>query len=231
MGQLQLLYQLQQIDTEIREKKQRLSEVLQAQGETEALLVARSRAESAAQALRKWQTENQKLNLELESLVAKAKRSEQRLYSGNVKNPKELADLQQGIEALGRRRSALEDEILEVMIMVEEAQAEKDAADEALATIEKEWAESQAQLKQEQQELALRLHTLMGMREKHLPMIAAEVLADYEDISRQRGGLAVVSLTGNMCLGCRLNVAENRVKAAREGQLVHCNSCGRILYL
>lgn len=47
MSQLDLLQRLQEVDTEIREKKQRLMVVLKSQRETEALLAARSRAKQA----------------------------------------------------------------------------------------------------------------------------------------------------------------------------------------
>jgi len=96
MTQVHQLYQLQQIDTEIREKKQRLSEVLKAQREPGELIATRRRAEAAAAELQKWQATHTDLNLELSSLNNKAKNSERRLYSGKVTNPKELADLQNG---------------------------------------------------------------------------------------------------------------------------------------
>ena len=102
MSQIQQLYRLQQMDTEIRQKKQRLTEVLRAQKETEALLAAREREKTAVFALKKWQGSHSNLNLELGSLNSKAKSAENRLYSGNVKNPKELTDLQDQIAAMGR---------------------------------------------------------------------------------------------------------------------------------
>lgn len=230
MSQVQLLYQLQQFDTEIREKKQRLAEVLRAQKETEALLSARARAETAVAEWQTWHTRRQNLNLELESVNDKARRSESRLYSGNVRNPKELSDLQHEIEALGRRRVALEDDILEAMIMLEELEQEKTAAEEELAQVTADWEKAQAQLKREQNELALRLHQLTTLRQQPLSLLSAESLAEYEQIGRRKGGLAVVGLKQNMCLGCRLTVSGTKMREAQEGKLVYCGSCGRILH-
>jgi uncharacterized protein len=230
MSQIQLLYQLQQFDTEIREKKQRLGDVLRAQKETEALLAARARANTAEAEWQTWQTRRKTLNLELESVNDKARRSESRLYSGNVRNPKELSDLQHEIEALGRRRAALEDDILEAMIMLEEAEGEKTAADEALESITADWEKAQAQLKREQNELALRLHQLTGLRQQPLALLTAASLAEYDQIGRRKGGVAVVGLKQTMCLGCRLTISATKAREAQEGKLVHCGSCGRILY-
>ena len=229
MSQVQQLYQLQEIDTSIREKKTRLAEVLQAQKETAELLDARQRAANAATELQNWQNQRRDLNLELDSLNNKAKRSEQRLYSGNVKNPKELSDLQNEIASLGRRRTVLEDEILEAMIMIEEAEAEKTAADESLATIQGKWERAQANYKQEQNELALSLHQLMTRRQEQLKMVTAASLSEYETLSRNKNGLAVAKLRANMCLGCRMTVSANIERLARQGQRAYCGNCGRIV--
>ncbi len=229
MSQIQLLYQLQQIDSEFQDKRQRLAEVLRAQKETAELLQARERMETAVSTLRQWQTQRQDLSLELDGVNSKAKRSEQRLYSGNVKNPKELSDLQNEIAALGRRRSALEDEILEAMIMLEEAEAEHAAAEKALADMTAQWEKSQASLKKEQNELALRLNALNEQRKQYLPRIDSGRLAEYEQLRQKKGGLAVAGLRQNVCLGCRLTVSANKMKEAQEGRLVYCGGCGRIL--
>ncbi len=229
MSQVQQLYQLQQIDTEIREKKQRLGEVLRAQKETEALLAARGRLETAVINLQTWQTQRQTLNQELQSLKNKAKSAEQRLYSGNVKNPKELTDLQSSIESLGRQRAAMEDDVLEAMIMLEDAETEKTAADQALQTIKAGWEQSQGSLKKEQNELALRVHELMEQRKARLSSVTADSLAEYEALSRKANGIAVVKIKHSLCTGCRLNVSAQKEKEAHQGNKVYCAHCGRIL--
>lgn len=229
MAQVQQLYRLQQIDMEIREKKLQLGQVLRAQAASEALLAARRRVETAAAELQQWQIRHKDLSLELSTLNNKARSSENRLYSGNVRNPKELEDLQKEIESLGRRRSALEDDVLEAMILIEDTQAEKTAADETLAEMEAEWEQRVAGLKVEQNELALRLNTLNGLRQKQVALITPTLLAEYEQLSQRRGGVAVAALRGNECQGCQLTVSANKVKDAVEGKLVYCGSCGRIL--
>ncbi len=231
MSQVQQLYQLQQIDTEIREKKQRLGEVLRAQKESEALLAAKKRMETAVSDLQSWQTKRQDLDLERQSLKNKAQSAEQRLYSGNVKNPKELADLQGSIESMNRQRAALEDEILEAMIMIEDAETEKAAADHALQTLQTDWEQSQISLKQEQNELALRVHTLNGKRKERLSTISPESLNEYTVMSQKMRGIAIVKIKNSVCDGCRLNVSALKEKDVRTGKKVYCAHCGRILAL
>ncbi|MFN2223478.1 MAG: C4-type zinc ribbon domain-containing protein [Chloroflexota bacterium] len=229
MSQVDLLYRLQQIDDEIRAGKKRLSQVIRSQRETEELLVARKLAESAAAELHEHRATQTSLNLELKSLNSKAQRSEQRLYSGTVKNPKELEDLQHELESLTRRRTTLEDELLEAMILVEEAQEEDESAQAALSEVETTWNQDQIDLKQEQDELVARINELMVLRKKHLELISPESLTQYEAALRRVGSTAVVLMKNNRCRGCLVTVPANLVKAVDEGQLVQCDSCSRIL--
>jgi predicted nucleic acid-binding Zn-ribbon protein len=113
--------------------------------------------------------------------------------------------------------------------MIEEAEGEKTAADKSLATIQAKWERVQANYKQEQNELALALHQLMGRREEQLKMVTAESLSEYEKLSRSKNGLAVAKLRANMCLGCRTTVSANIERLARQGQRAYCGNCGRIV--
>ena len=229
MSQVDQLYRLQQIDDEIRHGKDRLSQVIRSQRETEELVSARRREEVATGELHKWRSQQTDLNLELKSLTDKAQRSEQRLYSGTIKNPKELEDLQHELESLSRRRETLEDELLEAMIMVEEAAEEEAAAQAALSEIQSSWDQDQADLKQEQSELIVRINNATLQRKKQLEVISAESLRAYEDAQRRAGSTAVVLMKNGRCRGCLVTVPANQVKAVDEGQLVQCDSCSRIL--
>lgn len=229
MSQVGQLYKLQLIDTEIQQKKGRLSEVIQLQREPQALLEARVRDQAAGETLQEWQTQQNDLNLELGGLNNEAKRTSQRLYSGNVKNPKELADLEHKLEELGRRKDTLEDEILEAMIMIEEVQEEKEDASRSLAQIQERWIQTQEQLQQEQNELALRLHDLMEMRNRQVGLIEQPLLSQYDQLRSRKGGVAVAALEDNRCNGCHLTVSAQKVSRAERGEIVTCGGCGRIL--
>ncbi len=230
MSLVSQLYQLQQIDTEIREKTLRLREVLQAQKGNKALQAAKVQMETAVSHLQSRQIKHKDLSLEFESLNSKVKSSETRLYSGKVTNTKELTDLQKEIASLVRRRESLEEEVLEAMVNVEDAQGEKVAAEQVLSNVQAEWDKETASLKKEQNELALRIHALNGKRESLVTSIPAKALAEYQHIAKRKGGIAVAKLRVNQCMVCQVSASANKVKDAREGKLVTCGSCGRILY-
>jgi predicted nucleic acid-binding Zn-ribbon protein len=229
MSQARVLYDLQQIDTEIRAKKHRLGEVLRLQKEPAALLAARERAGVVDADLHNWRTRHKDMTLELAGLSDKAKRSEQRLYSGAVRNPKELSDLEHEVAALGRRRAALEEEALKVMMIIDERQAEKEAADADVEKLSADFSAASTSLKQEQQTLAVNLNKLLEKRQRQATLAQPALLKTYDELSRQKNGLAVAGLRGNKCLGCQLTQSANVIKAADEGILVRCAHCDRIL--
>ncbi|MDX1688237.1 MAG: hypothetical protein R3248_09665 [Candidatus Promineifilaceae bacterium] len=230
MSQLQQLYRLQQIDNEIREKKQRLREVMRALKDDEEVVAARKHKERTEEALQKMQGRQKELELQLGSVNDEAQRSEDRLYSGEVTNPKELSDLQQKIASLGRRKESLEDQILETMLAVEEAQEVDEAAGERLREAEAEWEARRERLEQEQDALAEEAGRLLQQREAQADRISDEMLATYEETARRRGGVAVAALVQQVCQACTVRVSATKARAAKTGELVYCSSCGRILY-
>ena len=229
MSQARVLYDLQQIDTEVRAKKHRLGEVLRLQKEPATLLAARERAQLADADLQDARARHKGLTLEIAGLNDKAKRSEERLYSGVVKNPKELNDLQHEVEALGRRRAALEDEALLAMMAVDERQAAKAAADAEVDQMAGDFAAASVSLRQEQQTLALHLNSLLEKRQRQVVMAQPALIKTYDELSRQKNGLAVAGLRGSKCLGCQLTLSASTIRAADQGQLIRCDHCDRIL--
>lgn len=230
MSQIYLLYHLQQIDSEIKEKKDHLRDVLHAQQQTGPLLAARQRAKETEVALHNFRTQQKDLELELGGVNEKAQRSEQRLYSGKVSNPKELTDLQHEIEALGRRRRVLEDEILEAMVMVEEADADFQDADQSRKDMEANWTEKLTKLQAEQNILAKRINELVAQRNDLVQRIDGRMMKAYESAGRNKQGLAVATLKRGICSACGVTASAQKVKQVDAGELVYCGSCGRILY-
>ena len=229
MSQARVLYDLQQIDTEIRARKQRLGDVLRLQKEPATLIAAREKAQAAAEELREWQLRHKTLTGEIASLTDKARRSEERLYSGAVKNPKELADLQHEVEALNRRRATLEDDALLLMMEIDERKSVQAAADAEVERLASEFTAASATLRQEQQSLALHLNGLLEKRARQVTLAQPALLKTYDDLTRQKHGLAVAGLRNNKCLGCQLTLSGSIIRAVDEGKLVYCENCGRIL--
>ena len=232
MSKAETLYRLQTIDLETDERSRRLKEV-------KAILKGNEELERARQALqggeKKLSQQRAKLRdqeLEMRSLANKIASVEDRLYSGHIKNPKELANRQDEVQYLKRRKGELEDQVLETMIEVEDSEANVAEQRKRLARLEEEWQETQARLSAEQGELVNRLSQLKAKRAKLQKTIEAGDLALYEDLRRRRYGQAVALLEGELCQACRVTLPTSKVRQARQGEeLTFCGSCERILYV
>ena len=229
MSQIDLLYRLQQIDNELRQTRKRLTEVLALQKEDARLLAARDQAEKTAAEAARWQRVQREQEQELAALRQELLDTQTRLYSGTVRNPKELGDLERKIEALKRRLSVHEDSVLEAMVAHEEADAAAEDAAEVLAAIEAERAAKSVRWRQEQHDLALALDDWMTRRQALAPRIEASLMTEYDRTAQRRGGVAVAGLKGDVCLGCQVRVPAHLVTAAKHGEVARCGSCGRIL--
>lgn len=224
------LYALQQIDHETDSHRARLAVVVESLGETDELRSARQRLVQAQAMLSKWRTKQRDQELVLQSLDQKRQASERQLYGGKIRNPKELSDLQEEVESLGRRRASIEDELLETMLMVEEGEAEESEAIESLSRLTEQWERDQAELQVEKVTLEERLLELGTLRQQRVASIAPADLESYEHLRPRKRGVAVAILQGDECQGCMTTVSTARVKQARSEALAYCGTCGRILH-
>jgi len=232
MSKAETLYRLQTIDLEIDERNRRLKEVEASLEGNEELRRIRQGMQDEEKRLSRQRTKLRDRELEMRSLVNKIASVEDRLYSGRIKNPKELANLQDEVQYLKRRKGELEDQVLEAMIEVEESEASVTERRDRLARLEEDWQEAQARLSAEQKELINRLSQLKAKRAKLQGTIEAGDLALYEDLRRRRGGRAVALLEGELCQACRVTLPTSKAQQARQGEaLTFCGSCDRILYV
>lgn len=230
MSRVELFYRLQEVDTELDAKRLRLHKAEALLGETEELCRARTGLQQAEAAYRRRLAKLQDLELKITALEDKIEDSEKQLYSGAIKNPKELASLQEELDYLYRRKSAEEESLLEAMIGVEEHESLWKDAQAHWETVEAAWTASQAKLCQERDELLARLAELTELRVAREQAITAVDLGAYEDLRRRKGGTAVARLQGNLCLSCHVEVPSSLSQQARQGEnLIFCSSCGRIL--
>src|SRR4030065_491934 len=117
-------YQLERVDLEREEKNRHLAGVEPRLGETEDLKQARQMVTEVEAKLDGLRKQVRELELEVGGIEEKLKHNQDRLYSGQVRNPKELKSLQEEAAALRRHRSQLEDGELELMIAIEGGEAE-----------------------------------------------------------------------------------------------------------
>jgi predicted nucleic acid-binding Zn-ribbon protein len=232
MSRTQHLYELQQVDLEIESASRRLKEIAASLVESNELKQARKMVVEAQARLAKRRARMKDLDLEVSSLSHKIETDEQRLYSGRVTNPKELASLQDEVASLRRWRDKKEDDLLEVMVAAEEGEAALADAQAILTQISETWRAEQGDLADEQAQLQARLRELNEQRESLVAAIGPEDMAIYERLRQRKAGRAVALVKDGICQGCRMNPPTSQVQHARSGtELVFCNNCGRILHV
>jgi len=231
MTVLKQLYRLQLTDSEWTAKRERLTQVEEALGETQDLLQAREAVAETEQALQELKKRLRSLELDVSSVAGKLKANQERLYGGKVRNPKELSGLQEEAGALRRRRSELEDQELELMIEIEGQEAELAERQARLRQIEDAWREDQERMQAERERLALDLQDLEEERDAMRAPIPPHDLADYDDLRQRYGGVGIAMLRRGICQVCGVDVPTGVAGAVSRGEGRHyCPVCNRLLY-
>ena len=229
MSRAARLYLLQQLDLEEETGRRRLGEIAAALGETRTLRQARETAQKATDQVQRWATRQRDLELEVQGLKDEIAASENRLYGGSIRNPKELADLQAKVGSLKRHLERKEEDLLEAMIAWDDARASSDRSRAERREVEASWAADQDALKTEQQQLEARVAEIAQERGALLPTISAEDIDVYQTLRRTKGGLAVGILRAGGCTACGMEVPPGRLERGREKGLLSCGNCERIL--
>ena len=227
------LYRLQQAELERADCAQRLAQVIATLGDSSQVAAADAQARAAQVALTQAQTAVRELELEIQSVKTKRANTEERMFSGKVTNPKELAGLQSESEALQRRIARLEDDLLEALIRLEEAQAQHAAASARLAEVTAQREAQVADLTRQREELERRIAALDGAIAQIRAALNPESVSLYEYLARRKGNRPVALLTrANVCSACGVSVPIAIAQQARDrSQVAFCPSCERILHV
>jgi len=231
MSRLSDLVRLQETDLALDTRRASLADADARLGETEVIVALRVRVDELRAIARTAEASQKDVDLEADALRAKIAPAEQKLYSGSIKNPKELADLQADIDQLKRHLSSVEDRDLEALAAAETARADLRAAETELAALEQAWRDEQTALHDRIEQATAEIAAFEAERLQQAAAIDPELLARYDHIRRVHQGRGVAKLDRNLCLGCRISLPVSAVNRARAGNvLVQCPNCERILY-
>ncbi len=232
MSRVSNLFRLQEIDLEIDAARVRLAEIDQALRGDPAVQAARARLIAAENELRTARVSAQELEFESASLAAKISDAEQRLYSGRIRNPKELQDLQADIASLKRRRAAVEERQLDALIEAEKADTTAAGSQTELTQAETAAARFHSQLNVEQETLVARTRRLEAERETLRVTVGDNDRQVYDRLRQAKHGRAVSRFEDGACAACGLEPTPAVRQEARRGtDLVRCPGCDRILYV
>jgi len=224
------LYQLQEVDLELESNEQALNQIASQLGESQAVLRTQAKLKLEHQRLEELKREQHSAEWEIDDLITKLSTAEEKLYSGSIRNPKELTNLQHEIDGLKTKRDRLEDKALELMDQVELTETSIASLSSQLKRLEAEWQRQQQQLSSRLEQLKTILSDLKHKRQLLLAKTDPQAVEFYHELKTQKG-TAVAKVEQGICRGCRISLPTTELQQARSGNLVQCSSCGRILFL
>jgi uncharacterized protein len=169
---------------------------------------------------------------DVEQVRVRIDRDNERLNAGQVSNARELESLQSEVASLRRRQADLEEGVLELMEKRENAQALRDGAAAEVEIVAAETATVTARHDVALGEITEQAEKATSARASVIVGIPDDLIALYDKVRAQSGGLGAAPLRRGQCGGCRVQLSTvdlNQIRAAAPDEVVRCEECRRIL--
>ena len=232
---LKRLLDLQRIDSAIDRLRQRKADLPEQRilDELSVELASARRDHDAKQSeLDALAHDQSRLESDVAMIEDKIKHESERLYGGDIANPKELANIQAELDGLRRRKNHLEDQDLEVMERREAMERELAELKQKLDDLSAGAADAQAARDASAVEIETDLTSNETERERIMRQIPPDLLETYEELRPKKQGVAIAPLVGGVCRGCGVSlspVALDGIKRAGPDEIARCENCRRLI--
>ncbi len=231
--QLQLLWELQEIDLSIKDLQSKiegapwLSGVPEAREDLERLESDYSEKENRLKTERK---ELKQMEFEEQAIFDNSKELKDNMYGGKVSNVKELEQMQRKLDLLASDRRKLEEKMINLMESIETLEEELNELEKQISRARKDLADKEKQLEEEINALNKKIAQLQSQREKLAGIIDQKYLEKYSILAEKHQGKALARVVNDICGGCRVFISSaQRGHLYNPSAMVYCENCGRLL--
>lgn len=227
------LYELQQVDLAIARVSAHRASLNDGTAEREAVTQAAAHRHDLQQQLAALRAQLRALELEAQSLQQKRAGVEADMYSGRVRNPKELASMQEELSGLDRQRSRLDDEMLGLLEEVERLEPQERGAAAALEAAQASLSRQTASFQQAAEAADREMVSLNGQRESLVGGLEEHLVRRYDRLRERKGGVAIVAVDHGICEGCHVAIPARLLRRLEDDPetMAACDGCGRLLYV
>lgn len=155
-----------------------------------------------------------------------------RVLLDTINDAKQLSNLQHELESLARRQAELEDIELEIMERLEAAQKSLAALRDERQRVSEELEQAQIELDGALVDLADEESAAAAARAAAAGSVPSDLLALYDKLRADNGGIGAAALSRGRCEGCRIELTPvdlGRIREAPESEVIRCEECRRIL--
>ena len=152
-------------------------------------------------------------------------------HKAAVKTNQEYTALLHEIATAKSEKDAIEERILGLMEAADGLTKDRKAAEATVAATERAAGESRAALVKERTALDTELTRVADERRREIIALDPGLVARYEQLLKQRRGIAVAAMNGEICSACHVRQRPSAAQQIRRNEaIVQCESCQRILY-
>ena len=229
--QIKMLIELQELDTEIFDRKKLLDAIPERIKELDNNLEEKStNLKSLEEESKKLQVKRKEKETDLASKEETIKKYKTQLFQ--IKTNKEYTALEKEIASIKADNSVLEDEIISILDELDGIQKKVSKEKEILEQEKGKAQQEKKKIEDEKKVNEAEYNDLNNKRKEFAQKLDKNILSKYERILHNREGLAMVPVIGDACGGCNMNLPPQVVNEAKlKKEFIFCGNCARILYI
>ena len=227
------LLEVQRHDLEVDRARHRRATLPEAVRVTELEAAARTIDDDitrAAVEVSDLEAEQRKADADVD--LVRQRSEKDRVLLDTINDAKQLSNLQHELESLARRQAELEDVELEVMERLEAAQKSHAALLAQREAVAADLADARTARDNALADLADEEQIARAAREAAAQGLPADLLALYDKLRADNGGIGAAALHRGRCEGCRIELTPvdlGRIREAPPAEVIRCEECRRIL--